>query len=91
MQNETSAISKKDREKARIVLSLFQASEVLGAAMKTVRDRGERELIYMQYKTHVDAVRERIQKLELSKDEAATFTAEIERAISYLDESIARL
>jgi hypothetical protein len=88
MQQDTGAISKTDREKASIVISLFDAADAFGDAMKLAQCDDERELIAAQYRTRVAQVKDRLANMQTSNDEDGKFAESLERATSYLDDNI---
>lgn len=88
MQKDTDAISKTDREKANIVIILFDAAEAFGDAMRLVQCDKERELIAAQYRTRVTQVKDRLANMSTSNDEDGKFAESLERTTSYLDDNI---
>jgi hypothetical protein len=88
MQQNKGAISIEDQEKARIIVSLYDAAEAFGDAMTSVQSDQERELIVEEYRARVAAVKKRLANFSQPSEEGGEFADSFTRAASYLDDGI---
>jgi hypothetical protein len=81
-------ISSKDRERARLVLRLYDAVEKLGDAMEQSYCVEECASIAAQYRASAAQVHERLAQMDSNDEDDRKFTASLERAITYIDGNV---
>lgn len=89
MQKNNDAISEMEREKANIVMCLFDAAEMLGDAMGHAQSEADRNLVVKEYQMRVARIKKRI--ADISTPHETEFSNSLERAVVYLDNSIDQL
>jgi hypothetical protein len=85
MQSDIGGISRGEREKARIVLRLFDAAELLGAELARSSSEAERTLSATEYRTSIAQVHDHLEKMQSVDEVDKEFAVSLARAASYID------